>query len=596
MHEGEQIGNYRLVRLLGRGGFAEVYLGEHIHLGTQVAIKILRIQMERQDVQGFINEAKTISKLRHPHIIRLIDFGLDSTTVYLIMEYAPQGALRDRYPHGWRVPLPEVVEHVKQVGAALQYAHDQGVVHRDIKPENMLIDASGSFLLSDFGIAIPAHKTQSLSTQDAAGSAPYMAPEQMRGKARPASDQYSRAVVTYEWLCGTRPFEGSTAIEIALKHITQPPPPLCQHIPSLPFSVEQVVMKALAKEPGDRFSSVQEFMQALEVASSGQTMPVSASASAPAQVPPPYDANATILIGQTPPSEKNTIPLILSRTEISPENPNTNIFVQKNLISPPQTISSDIPTLLTPLPKKRSYGRRVIVTSSILLMLGLILFTLLPHWWQSISPNSTCGSPFSGTFQNTPDSKWQWQWIDPGQDTVHSLTGQGQLQISIYNPHKDLYPPNYDAPRLLQPITGDFTIETRVHFTPNAEYEGAGLLIWQDTNTYVLLERSFGGFSGLEFDQNAGSYVRLSSAFGIDSGPHTMAPVVDLRLQRRKDTIVAWWRDVNANQSWQQLAAKAAIHFTTIQVGLILAAQKMPSWQMTLPVTASYDYFNVTCP
>jgi WD40 repeat protein len=136
------------------------------------------------------------------------------------------------------------------------------LVHRDIKPENMLVETANDILLSDFGIAIIAHKTQSLSTQEAIGTITYMAPEQIKGKARPASDQYSLGVAIYEWLCGVCPFEGTTSIEVAMSHLTDPPPSLRAKVPALPVEVEQVVLKALAKDPQQRFASVQAFAQA----------------------------------------------------------------------------------------------------------------------------------------------------------------------------------------------------------------------------------------------------------------------------------------------------------------------------------------------
>src|SRR6266849_2631385 len=261
---GQQLGNYRLTYPLGQGGFADDYLGEHIYLNTQAAIKVLLEQMKDQDFQSFLKEAQMVAALKHPHILRVLEFGLDNATPFLIMEYASRGTLRQCHPQGTTVPLPTVVSYVKQVAAALQYAHDQKIVHRDVKPENMLVREQGHIVLSDFGTAIVAHKTQSLNTHDAMGTASYMAPEQIRGKARPASDQYALAVVVYEWLSGACPFVGSAPIEIALQHLSDPPPPLQARVPRITTEVEQVVQKALAKDPRQRFPSILEFASALE--------------------------------------------------------------------------------------------------------------------------------------------------------------------------------------------------------------------------------------------------------------------------------------------------------------------------------------------
>ena len=153
---GQQLGNYRLIRLLGRGGFAEVYLGEHIRLNTMAAIKVLQTQLEDTDANSFLIEAKTIAQLEHPHIIRILDFDIEEGIPFLVMSYAPNGTLRQRYPRGTRLPLPTVVSYIKQVADALQYAHDAKLIHRDIKPENMLLGKRDEVLLSDFGIATVA--------------------------------------------------------------------------------------------------------------------------------------------------------------------------------------------------------------------------------------------------------------------------------------------------------------------------------------------------------------------------------------------------------------------------------------------------------
>src|SRR6266702_8040856 len=215
---GQKLGNYHLVRLLGEGGFAEVYLGEHIHLGTRAAIKILHTQLTADDVDTFRNEARTIAQLEHPHIVRVLDFGVEGKTPFLVMSYAANGTLRQRHPKGSHLPLATVVIYVKQLADALQYAHDEKLIHRDIKPENMLIGRHNEILLSDFGIALIAQSTRLQNTQEIVGTAYYMAPEQLKGKPRFASDQYSLGIVVYEWLTGNRPFNGSFN-EIASQHI-----------------------------------------------------------------------------------------------------------------------------------------------------------------------------------------------------------------------------------------------------------------------------------------------------------------------------------------------------------------------------------------
>ncbi len=274
---GQQLGNYRLVRLLGRGGFAEVYLGQHLRLNMQAAIKVLHTQLaDAADIQNFHREAQTIASLIHPHIVRVLDFDVKDGVPFLVMDYAPNGSLRRQHPKGVPLPLPTIVSYVKQVADALQYAHEQKLIHRDIKPENMLLRQQNEVLLSDFGTAIITQSSRYQGTQDMVGTIAYMAPEQIQAHPRPASDQYALGVVVYEWLCGEYPFHGSFS-EIAAKHTMMLPPSLRGKVPTISPELEQVVMAALAKDPRQRFTSVQGFAAALEQASVGVQFIVPAS-------------------------------------------------------------------------------------------------------------------------------------------------------------------------------------------------------------------------------------------------------------------------------------------------------------------------------
>lgn len=260
---GQQFGNYRLLRLLGKGGFAEVYLGEHIHLGTQAAIKLLIAELTSEEVEQFYEEARLIAHLEHDHVVPVLDFGIENTVPYLVMKYAPNGTLRNRHPKGTKVPLSTAVSYIKQIAEALQYAHERKIIHRDIKPQNILLDTKNEIWLSDFGIAAIAHNTASLNTQAYFGTPHYSAPEQIQNKPRPASDQYALGIVVYEWLTGALPFSGDIA-SVIYQHLSTPPPSLRDKFPSISPEVEQVVMRALEKKPEKRFASVQELADALE--------------------------------------------------------------------------------------------------------------------------------------------------------------------------------------------------------------------------------------------------------------------------------------------------------------------------------------------
>lgn len=267
---GQQLGNYRLVGLIGQGGFADVYLGEHVYLSTKAAVKVMNAQLATQDTTEFQLEGRTLAQLIHPAIVRVLDFGLEGRTPFLVLDYAPNGTLRQRHPKGTKLPFSLISTYVQQIASGLQYAHDGNLIHRDIKPENILLGRRNEVLLTDFGLAIMAPSSLSVAADQIAGSAGYIAPEQIVGKPRLASDQYSLAVVVYEWLSGRRPFDGTSFLEIATQHLYSPPPPLRNFLPSLSPQLEQVVLKALAKEPQQRYASVQDFANALQQALAAQ--------------------------------------------------------------------------------------------------------------------------------------------------------------------------------------------------------------------------------------------------------------------------------------------------------------------------------------
>lgn len=263
---GQQLGNYRLIQLLGKGGFADVYLAEHSYLGTYAAIKVLDMRLTSDNIELFSKEARTIASLVHPHILRVLDFGIERGIPFLVMDYAPNGTLRQRHPRGSLLSVDTVISYVKQIASALQYIHERRLIHRDIKPENLLIGRNGEILIGDFGIAVMAHNSRSLNTEDASGTVYYMAPEQIQGKPRIVSDQYALGIVVYEWLCGLPPFSG-TAMEIGMQHLLTPPQPLREKLLTISGDVEQIVLTALAKDPHQRYESVQGFADALEQAS-----------------------------------------------------------------------------------------------------------------------------------------------------------------------------------------------------------------------------------------------------------------------------------------------------------------------------------------
>ncbi|GAC1632318.1 MAG: hypothetical protein NVS4B11_33090 [Ktedonobacteraceae bacterium] len=379
---GQQIGNYRLDRLLGHGGFADVYHGTHVYLNTQAAIKLLHTQLDTEGTEEFRNESLTIAHLIHPHIVRVLDFNVEDNRPFLVMDYAPNGSLRERHPKGTRLPSATVVSYVKQVASALQYAHDQKLIHRDVKPGNMLLGHHNELLLSDFGIALASQSSRSQQTEDVViGTMSYMAPEQIQGKARPASDQYALAAVVYEWLCGAKLFRGSY-IELVTQHLSAPPPRFEEHGVHVPPAVEQVVRRALSKDYHQRFPRVQDFAQALELAY--QTP----SAFASSGIPP---APGQSIVLPSPPTQAPPVaaaPLTEKTYPVSGQSSMLQAF-------PPIRTSTT-----TSIMKKtgRVVRRGAIVSLVVLLLLGLGLCAgsfALYHYFttRNTAPVATSGVP-----------------------------------------------------------------------------------------------------------------------------------------------------------------------------------------------------------
>jgi serine/threonine protein kinase len=260
---GQQIGDYRLLRQLGKGSFGTVYLAEHFYDNTPAAVKLLQFPLTSpKHLRDFLNEARTI-RLQHPHIVPLLDFGLSRDDLpYLVMEYAAGGTLHERYPRGSKVPWETIDSYVRDLASALQYAHDRRIIHRDIKPENLLLRQDGTILLSDFGIAKIIEQATLSSLHQGAGTPAYSASEQSQGHPCPASDQYALAVVVYEWLSGQLPFRGKP-LEVLFQHYINPPPSLHTICPQVSVQMEQVIFTALAKDPAKRFPTITHFAQGL---------------------------------------------------------------------------------------------------------------------------------------------------------------------------------------------------------------------------------------------------------------------------------------------------------------------------------------------
>jgi ligand-binding sensor domain-containing protein/tRNA A-37 threonylcarbamoyl transferase component Bud32 len=264
---GRRLGAYQIVEQIGQGGMATVFKAYQPSMDRYVAIKILPSHYTEDEsfVARFTQEARTLARLEHPHILPVHDYGEQEGTTYLVMRYVKAGTLKDLIEREGPVEIQEAARILGQVGSALDCAHSQGVVHRDIKPSNILIDREGNTFLTDFGIAKLVAETAQLTASGAIiGTPAYMSPEQ--GMGQPVdyrSDIYSLGVVLYEMVTGQVPFSAETPLAVMLKHINDPLPLPHQIRQDLPEGVERVILKAMAKAPPDRFQSAQEMIDAL---------------------------------------------------------------------------------------------------------------------------------------------------------------------------------------------------------------------------------------------------------------------------------------------------------------------------------------------
>jgi serine/threonine-protein kinase len=295
-------GRYRIVRKLGTGGMANVYLAEDEVLGRRVAIKILndRHAGDDQFVERFRREAKNAASLSHPNIVSIYDRGEAEGTYYIAMEYLDGRSLKELIVARGPAPIHLAIDYARQILAAIRFAHRHGIVHRDIKPHNVLVDAEGRLKVTDFGIA-RAGASQMTEAGSIIGTAQYLSPEQAKGApVDQTSDLYSVGVVLYELLTGVVPFSGETPVEIAMKHLSTVPAPPSAKRKDVPRDLDLVVMRALAKDPAERYQNAEEMDADLRRINKGMA------------ISPVTEEAATAIIARPPPT---------AVTEIKPRGP-----------------------------------------------------------------------------------------------------------------------------------------------------------------------------------------------------------------------------------------------------------------------------------
>ncbi len=294
---GKTLGKYRLVERLGRGGMAEVYKAYQPGLDRYVAIKLMHSYLsDDPDFVGrFRREARAVAALRHQHIVQVYDFDVQDDIYYMVQEYIPGGTLKSRLrqanERGETIPIEETVRIFKAICSAVDYAHSRGRIHRDIKPDNIMFDADGRPVLTDFGIATIVGGTRFTATGAMIGTPAYMSPEQ--GKGEPGderSDIYSLGVVLYEMVTGSVPFDADTPFAVVLKHVNEPLPLPRMLNPDVPYGVERVILKAMAKDPQDRYQIAGDLARDLERAvQDAQLLPLDTSEVMP---PPPVEGTS----------------------------------------------------------------------------------------------------------------------------------------------------------------------------------------------------------------------------------------------------------------------------------------------------------------
>jgi eukaryotic-like serine/threonine-protein kinase len=264
-------GRYRILGKIGGGGMANVYLAEDTTLGRRVAVKLLhrRFVEDAKFVERFRREAKAAAGLNHPNIVGVYDWGQVGSENYIVMEYVEGDTLKELIRRRGRLPGGEAVAIALELLAAVGAAHGNAVIHRDVKSQNILMDRAGRVKVTDFGIA-QAGDPGMTEAGSILGTAQYLAPEQARGEpVDERSDLYSVGVVLYEMLTGRVPFKGDSAVTVALKHVNELPPEPAELVPGLPYSLNQIVLKALAKDPNRRYGSAAEFAADLRAAQTG---------------------------------------------------------------------------------------------------------------------------------------------------------------------------------------------------------------------------------------------------------------------------------------------------------------------------------------
>jgi len=285
---GKTLGNYQLIEQIGEGGMAEVYKAYESGVDRHVAVKIMLPHLARDaDFRArFDREARSIAMLEHIHILPIYAYGEEDGMLYLSMRFMPYGSLEDYIEKDGPLPMEEISRILLELAAALDYAHERGVLHRDVKPENVLMDYNKNTFLSDFGLARMLERSVNLTGNFLAGTPAYMSPEQCFGNEDidGRADQYALAIVLFQMVTGTLPFEHENPLKMIQMHIRSQPPSPRELRPDLNEIAEAVIMRALAKEPDERYETCTEFAEAFDKGALSAGLRITKSARMPSQL------------------------------------------------------------------------------------------------------------------------------------------------------------------------------------------------------------------------------------------------------------------------------------------------------------------------
>ncbi|HEY7350107.1 MAG TPA: serine/threonine-protein kinase [Ktedonobacterales bacterium] len=408
--EGTRLGDYELVEQIGSGGMAEVYRARQLTaFSREVAVKVIRPGFsEKEEFRArFLREAQSISRLSHPNILPLIEFGEEDQALYLVMPLVREGTLRDLIRQRNRpLPLEEARPLFTQLCGAVHYAHSQGIIHRDIKPQNVLLQQHTHVLLADFGIARDRSEKTITATGAGVGSAEYMAPEQAMGQADTRSDIYSLGIVLYQMLTGSVPYSGSTPLQVLMKHTTAPLPDPRTLNPSLSPRIVEALQTALAKDRDERFQSAQALARAVQEAQAEAASSPASSAPAwqpsnqfiqppaGASFPPPASSHYADLA--TPYEQSSAAPTPASSPGSYDTRPASNYGPPPGSMAPSSQpiVSPALP--IKPPPRKKKTGLIALISAlALVVLLGGMLLAL------GLTGNGPFGS-LGANLQTTP--------------------------------------------------------------------------------------------------------------------------------------------------------------------------------------------------